>query len=994
MKKAQIWQQLKDIGNPDGLTWRTPKAELLQSLNTANQFAEDIKIRDAQRQEWNELLQDFDLGNLFDPPNLLTVRYTANVIISNQPRTITGSVRVPIGADPEELIEADLDKVMDDYGQKISGDYTLEFQSTFVSPDEMEFQEADLDATVYTHHSNLVDAIQRTEDCALHAVHDSLQKAVDRKDIKAVSLQDIMAVLDRKYDKGNNTLTISEVMTLCSHYNINLMVADATGKVQIEQKCPMYINSKRCYGALHFVAQMGHCYTISDKRTFRRKKRSKKYWYQPKETKKFKSVIADNLEIAVDTALEKPSKHKPTHVFVRAEYFEQQHIFDIMVERKMLFSIKATDSNITKLEHRGCKIIACKDMGDCTNICSREKMRYTGQSIASLAVTLFDKTYKGAKFTSEFSNNGKDIFENHISVTACSFGIAKSHEAAYDISKCYTHCANTIEEYPVYTVFDEPEPYDGTMKLGFYFIETKNSFPLDGNGWYSSTLIQYCIDQGIELEIVCQYIPQYTVKNPFREFIEYVVKNHRRASKKLINYFIGTLNRAPKETEDIVVTNSFQEYVYYANSNDKARFARINDLYKIAMVKPAPVYVESNKPLYSFIIDQGKIEVHKLAQLVGGELVGVKTDCVYVRGDFKEPPLGKNIGEYRKEEGSYPPESNGFIPHFNYDLPAKKQWQDIKAHTDASGYCIDGAAGTGKSYIINNLESKAIRCAFTNAAARNISGITLHNAFRVNTEGKAGNTTNEDLIIDEYSMIPETLYALILKRKLMFPNCRIILAGDCRQIQFIPREGLTVNKEFPRVNTTETFKFICDYKLQTLTECKRADDTYFNACLSGDYKSIAAPKDGRLKSVNITRTNKRRAQLNMNFNRIYARNARVLQTRPNHNFNRGNGDPVYGTLDICEGSRWISDARDNKLGIVKNTFYDIKDGKLVSEGGHVVELGHIGKFSLRWAMTVNKLQGATITRNFIIHEFDRMDDHSKYTAVSRGTKPGQFQIYH
>ena len=61
-----------------------------------------------------------------------------------------------------------------------------------------------------------------------------------------------------------------------------------------------------------------------------------------------------------------------------------------------------------------------------------------------------------------------------------------------------------INDFPIYTVFDEPEIYNGKIVTGFYYIETFDHWLFHGNGWYSDKLVSYALEQGIELTIKYQ----------------------------------------------------------------------------------------------------------------------------------------------------------------------------------------------------------------------------------------------------------------------------------------------------------------------------------------------------------------------------------------------------------------------------------------------------------------------------------------------------------
>ena len=67
-----------------------------------------------------------------------------------------------------------------------------------------------------------------------------------------------------------------------------------------------------------------------------------------------------------------------------------------------------------------------------------------------------------------------------------------------DINKCrknilyYQHY-----EYPVFTVMDSVNKYDGECSAGLYYIESDSYIPLRGNGWYYYPMVEYCLKEKI-----------------------------------------------------------------------------------------------------------------------------------------------------------------------------------------------------------------------------------------------------------------------------------------------------------------------------------------------------------------------------------------------------------------------------------------------------------------------------------------------------------------
>jgi hypothetical protein len=52
-------------------------------------------------------------------------------------------------------------------------------------------------------------------------------------------------------------------------------------------------------------------------------------------------------------------------------------------------------------------------------------------------------------------------------------------------------------EKPVFTVMDKLEIYNDHTCPGIYYVETKNYFPMRGNGWYYNNMIDYALENNI-----------------------------------------------------------------------------------------------------------------------------------------------------------------------------------------------------------------------------------------------------------------------------------------------------------------------------------------------------------------------------------------------------------------------------------------------------------------------------------------------------------------
>ena len=67
-----------------------------------------------------------------------------------------------------------------------------------------------------------------------------------------------------------------------------------------------------------------------------------------------------------------------------------------------------------------------------------------------------------------------------------------------DINKCIkNNLYYSKYDLPLFTVMDKIKCFNqdiDKLSTGIYYLETKQYFPLIGNGWYSYPMIDYCLD--------------------------------------------------------------------------------------------------------------------------------------------------------------------------------------------------------------------------------------------------------------------------------------------------------------------------------------------------------------------------------------------------------------------------------------------------------------------------------------------------------------------
>ena len=103
----------------------------------------------------------------------------------------------------------------------------------------------------------------------------------------------------------------------------------------------------------------------------------------------------------------------------------------------------------------------------------------------------------------------------------------KIKSSSIEINGCRRNILRfNLYDYPLFTVLDQFEIYNGQTKAGKYYVETNNYMPLRGNGFYYYPTIKYCLEENIieESDIkYCLLSSMVTPSNYYNDFIDYCV---------------------------------------------------------------------------------------------------------------------------------------------------------------------------------------------------------------------------------------------------------------------------------------------------------------------------------------------------------------------------------------------------------------------------------------------------------------------------------------
>lgn len=596
-----------------------------------------------------------------------------------------------------------------------------------------------------------------------------------------------------------------------------------------------------------------------------------------------------------------------------------------------------------------------------------------------------------------------------------------------DINKCRRNIMLYYgEEFCVYTVMDNVQPFDGDITPGFYFIESDNTFPLTGNGFYSKPLATYVLENNLisKSQIKWQLKPSITKPSTyFQEFVKHLVKLFGENAKQAVNSFIGCLGRRE---------NSFL----------KSLFCKNDDIDEMALVKqhltdPCKYQVCSNVnlftssipiekldtffPIHAQILDCEAVELHKAfvhVQKNGGIPVAIKTDCVLYRAEKRivnNAEWAPFIPKFKNEDKSTVPTGTFSFKNaekFKHEPTVYKIVESVYGDSDLEatlldriiqsekGLCILGSAGTGKSTLLNRLGAKLaetktiVRLTPTNKAALIIGGKTL-DKFAHQMLSKNNKCTVDYIFVDEISMVRECFYHLLLSIKFANPAVKIVISGDFHQLP--PVDDRVSENVY---ESSHALFELVDGNLLRLTKCMRANTEFFDITESLrlgqpiDIERFKNQHNGGTK-LHLCCTNDTRKRINETCMKAMTENDALLTTmkisklsyaKESQDMTIFRTMPIIARLgnksfDICNNETFAIEGLD----VVNEKIYIINDR--LDEHIVMTVKEFRTHFLPAFCITIHKSQGETYNFPYTIHEWShpRMTYRMKYVAVSRAT---------
>ena len=709
------------------------------------------------------------------------------------------------------------------------------------------------------------------------------------------------------------------------------------------------------------------------------------------------------------------------------EIFESDNINDVYINNymkdKTINKIKTFNGVITSIITQDNKLIAANP--EKTIMEQILKDNFKNQTTTMLGNEELETFLKENEITIPKSSFNPDVLikiGKHGNIVGDYNEPSSNTIMGYDINKCRTACFrdNILGDYEIFGIECDIKPYTGgVLKKGYYFIESKDTdFFMKGNGWYSMEYLQYATKEGYLFTPIYELNASGSFSgDTFKDFCQSIIKKYPTTFKHIINKLIGQFGKTVSkyssgyiETDKDMAISAFWDFnkdgIGFANDEDvpdkivrklKGSLCNIQSLhlpngdthYIVEQTNHKAVY-DNHLTIYNKVLENEFIRVYELKKKLGGKLIRIRTDCIYVE-NHTPVNTGVEIGEYKEEQVEIDKLYIKPIKHKECEEPEELNWTVIDESEDMimpnGSYLITGLAGYGKTYLAKQQqeykEDTTLKLAFTNVACENLKEDniicnTLNSYFGIDIfshkccEKKINNLKGiKCIMITEAFMIPSYIMSILLKIKMTYPEIKWIVEGDPEQTRPVGQEDINWLE-------TKCFYELCGKTLIKLNKNKRNNECInYNRIFNNEKLPKFNYEVRPPQNINICRTNAIRCNINsikMNKTGYY------IEYNIDKHYEKG--QDVYLTTEtpvMCIMNNKKTETYNGKIYKID----EINENKIVINDIEYTDETFMKNFVVAFAMTNHKVQGVTIREPYNIYEWDKMSIRERYTAYSR-----------
>lgn len=786
--------------------------------------------------------------------------------------------------------------------------------------------------------------------------------------------------------------------------------------------------------ALYFVQKDNHFYVMDRERALsivRSRANSLKMKKDEKEKKERVKVFMEEDLKEIDF-----SAQKDKHLIVRETSYVKSYLIEYMrlfhTVPKMQFAVRGESSIYLKSFVFGDNNKMSFDPHFNTVKAVSAKLNIPVESMRSISDEYALQTI-GVLPKSFMNNQVMDIFlrwkqRQHFAhlPTPSAWNRVKGVEQTWDMNKQYTSILrNSKMNWLLFDMFSLPVEFSGTIGDCYYFIDTENTMPCKGSGWYSRIIAEYLIKNGIEHTITYEIKASKTLKpDVFVPFVDKVIADVPDGFKYITNTFCGALNTHDKKSASVQATVDKSVVIEKCLTKGASMYKlEIGEetIFCSAIINNELLF-ENNMPMYSQILDTAAVllaEGIKHLEAKGAVIRSYNTDSITFKhsstlkidlptcllGGWKTEeakPFDYQVKPLQKTDRyfAYPYSFVDDMKEDDFDLVGDyveggaTMRCSIVDYLKVNSCFVAAPAGYGKSWIAERVieavgADKCCVLGYTNIAANNIGGNTFHKTFKISIDDYKGvipikeiMKDKEVLIVDEISQVPSKLYKLIEDVKKM--GKRVLIFGDLKQILPIGEEsdGITM------------LQILCENRIM-LTKYKRGDAELLEALTKVRERKSVPFEEGEKGSLHFCFTKTMRDKINER--EIMKVKKGYFDLAANENLKRiYAGMPLRSIITKADGSmlngeRWTIKEIDDDIVVLQSLIR--ADVELEVEKDFIHKT-----FVPGYAMTIHSSQGLTIKEPYTVHIEERTAFSREemwrmiYTAVSRSCRKEQVGV--
>jgi len=635
-------------------------------------------------------------------------------------------------------------------------------------------------------------------------------------------------------------------------------------------------------------------------------------------------------------------------------------------------------------------------------------------------------------------------------------GLREGEETAtikkIDMNKCRRNLLyHSKHEFPKFSVMDEPTEFNkgDEIVVGMYYIETTNTFPFRGCGWYGHVLVNFGLEQQIISKSDIKLRLASTMSLPcdhFQTTIDTLLDTFAvepDLQKLSVNAYIGMMGRMKASTCNIGFTldqyeaankicNSKAYVIHHElDTSDETQKAK---LYQF--VTDRKRNTESTMyPIYKQILEMEAVELYKITNLVnqsGGTVLDLNTDAVryiqkggisienYYWDDAKQTPKYKWDEPNELKNETKPRLCRVF--DFDEEIYIKKIWKTehdyegdihdkVKSIIDSKqSIHIDGRAGCGKSFMLSLMIDycktnglKYICLSPTNKGARIIDGSTIDKEYytlRRNRSLFLAKYQSIDVVfIDEVSMMRSEFYAFFCYVQRVHPKLRFVIGGDFGQLPPV-KDVWSGDYE----NSMALYS-LCGGNRLRLTKNKRSDPQLFKICGDVDFVDIYKYPASEDTYLNIAFTHETRKKVNTQCMERFLQ--REISDDDDRIFLPANPrNPKTQDITLAVGMPIVAHTtykKKSENGFMNSEMFYVQIIKgdtiiaIEKDSDREIEIKVADfhrYFYIAFCITIHTSQGATFKEHYTIYDWGHpmFCNKAKYVALSRATSIKNIQI--